>query len=102
MTTAAEVAAGVQTVIYPENAESTKTFEQPIQIRWPEVDGNEFILCVGTSDGNWDILSGNLGKRQQQLFDFSDVPGSVQIIFVQLISGEDGIVGPVITITRKH
>ncbi len=102
MVTTTEVVTGVQTVIYPADTQSSKNFDQPIQIRWPEVDGDSFHLCVGTDDGNWDLLSGHIGKRGQQLFDFSDVSSAIETIYVQLISGDDGVVGQIIQIKRKH
>lgn len=100
MGTTEELVTSIQTVLYPDQEESEKKFDQPIRIRW---DGNGDVnhLCVGTADGNWDILSGDLGTREQQLFDFSDLSSSVETVFVQRISGDDGAVGPVIMIHRK-
>jgi hypothetical protein len=101
MALATEALALVETVIYPDEAESSVNFNKAIQFRWPEVNPSPFILCVGTADGEWNILSGQIGERRQQLFDFSDLPNEVQAVFVQLISGDDGNVGPVIKINRQ-
>jgi hypothetical protein len=89
MALATEVLALVETVIYPDEAESSVNFNKAIQFRWPEVNPSPFIL------------SGQIGERRQQLFDFSDLPNEVQAVFVQLISGDDGNVGPVIKINRQ-
>jgi hypothetical protein len=95
------VLTGVQTVVYPDDTLSHKNFEDAIQIRWPDVNGSAFHLCVGTGSGKWDILSANVGKRRQQLFDFSDVPASVEVIYVQLITiADDSVVGPIIEVKR--
>ncbi|BFU96555.1 MAG: hypothetical protein NTNFB02_32770 [Nitrospira sp.] len=100
MATAEDLALGIQTVVYPDQDESEKNFKQPIRIRWDGHDGVNH-LCVGTSDGNWDILSGVLGTREQQLFDLSDLPDAVETVYVQRILGDDGAAGPVIMIHRK-
>ena len=91
------VLTGIQKVVYPNDASSQKDFDEaiqidePIQICWPKVKGSAFHLCVGTAPGKWDILSGDVGKRRQQLFDLSDVPASVPVIYVQLITiAEEG------------
>jgi hypothetical protein len=98
MALAEDVSVGVEIVVYPDEAASSVNFQRVIQIRWPEIHVGPFILCVGTAEGDWDILVGQVGP-QQQIFDFSDV--EVDTIFVQLISGPDGNVGPVIRINRQ-
>jgi hypothetical protein len=96
------VLTGVQTVIYPDDTLSHQNFKEAIQIRWPKAQGSAFHLCVGTDAGKWDILSGDVGERRQQLFDLSDVPASVQAIYVQLIMiADDGTVGEIIEIKRR-
>lgn len=95
-----EVLAGVQVVLYPDEAESSLDFGKAIQIRWPDLGEPPFILCLGTAEGDWDILSGSVGERRQHLLDLSDLPQTVATVFVQLISGPLGNVGPVIRIHR--
>lgn len=96
------VLTGVQKVIYPDDTSSQKNFDEAIQIRWPNVvEKSSFHLCVGTGAGKWDILSGDVGNGRQQLLDLSDLPASVQAIYVQLITvGEESTVGEVIEIKR--
>jgi hypothetical protein len=102
------VLTGVQKVEYPSDTSSQINFDEVIQIRWPKVKGFAFHLCVGTTPGQWDILSADVGKRKQQLFDLSDVPKDVRSVYVQLITiadpmdeDDDGAVGEVIEITRE-
>jgi hypothetical protein len=95
-----EVLAGAQVVIYPDEVESSLDFGKGIQIRWPDFGQPPFILCVGTAEGDWNILSGLVGQRRQQLFDLSDLSHTVATVFVQIIWGEGGEVGPVIRIHR--
>lgn len=96
------VLTGVQHVIYPQDTSSQKNFDEPIQIRWPHVEGSAFQLCVGTDAGKWDILSADVGEGKQQLFDFSNLPASVRKVYAQLITIEDeySLVGEIIQITR--
>jgi hypothetical protein len=98
MALAAEVIEGVETVVYPDESQSSVNFKHIIQIRWPDIDERPFILCVGTAEGNWDLFVGEVGQ-DQQTFDFSEL--QVDKIFVQLISGDSGEVGPVIRINRQ-
>ena len=96
------VLTGVQTVEYPKASSSPINFSETIQIRWPDVTGSAFHLCVGTDRGKWDILSGDVGNRRQQLFDLSDLPTDVQTVYVQLITiahDDNGAVGAILKIT---
>ena len=96
------VITGVQEVIYPDDTSSQVNFDKVIQIRWPSVEGSAFHLCVGTDAGKWDILSADVGKRRQQLFDLSDLPESVQAVYAQLITiADDSTVGEIIQINRR-
>ena len=103
-----KVLTGVQTVVYRSDTSSQINFAEAIQIRWPDVKGSSFHLCMGTTPGQWDILSADVGKRKQQLFDLSDVPKDVQSVYVQLITiadptdeDDDGAVAEIIKITRE-
>ena len=97
-----------QEVIYPDNTSSQKNFDQPIQIQWPDVvEKSSFHLCVGTDAGKWDILSEDVGQTRQHLCDLSNLPASVQAVYVQLTTIGDGMdydnestVGAIVKITR--
>lgn len=101
------VLTGVQKVSYPDDTSSQKNFDEAIQIRWPNVKGSTFHLCIGTIPGQWDILSADVGKRKQQLIDLSDLHEDIRSVSVQLIAiadpmdeDDDSAAGEVITITR--
>jgi len=98
MALAADVMSSVEVVLYPDEVESSANFQHAIQIRWPDIHATPFILCVGREEGNWDLFVGQVGQNQQ-LFDFSEA--GADTIFVQLISGASGNVGPVIRINRQ-
>jgi len=90
------VLAEVPTVNYPADAPLQINFAEAIQIRWPELEGSRFHLCVGTQPGNWDILSVGVGVKKH-LMELSEIPVN-QAVYVQVISfraDDDGIVGPI-------
>lgn len=96
-----ETTIAIQKVEYPDDTSSHVNFDQPVQIRWPKVDGEAFHLCVGTEPGDWDITSANMGNRRQQLFDLSDLPAEVETVYVQLITlADDSTVGKIIELKR--
>lgn len=44
----------------------------------------EWMLLVGTSDGDWDIMSANMGDRTRAAIDISDMSPLPQSIYARL------------------
>ena len=64
-----------------------QVFSAPISIAWMSKQSlpvTEWMLFVGTSDGDWDIMSANMGERTRAAIDFSDMSPLPQRIYARL------------------
>jgi hypothetical protein len=63
-------------------------FSGPFSIAWKNnkqsVNVREWMLLVGTSDGDWDIMSASMSDRTRAAIDISDMDPSPQRIYVRL------------------
>jgi hypothetical protein len=62
-------------------------FSRPFSIAWRSkqgIDVTEWILLVGTSDGDWDIMSADTGERTRAAIDISDMSPLPQRIYARL------------------
>ncbi len=62
-------------------------FSRPFSIAWESRSGltiDESMLLIGTSDGNWDIMSANTGTRNRCAIDISDMDPLPQRIIARL------------------
>jgi hypothetical protein len=62
-------------------------FSRPFSIVWESRPGltiAESMLLVGTSDGNWDIMSANMGTRKRGAIDISDMNPQPQRVIARL------------------
>ena len=64
-----------------------QVFSAPFSIAWmskqsPRV--TEWMLLVGTSDGDWDVMSANIGERTRAVIDISDMSPLPERIYARL------------------
>jgi len=62
-------------------------FSGPFSITWKSkqnLDVTEWMLLVGTSDGDWDIISANMGDRTRTAIDISDITPLPERIYARL------------------
>jgi len=74
------------TFIMPQDPEQ-QDFSRPFSIAWKSrAPGtiNEAVLLVGTSDGDWDIMSASVGTRDRAAIDVSDMNPPPQQLFIRL------------------
>ena len=62
-------------------------FTQPFSIRWRGVGAGvtRWWLCAGTSDGEWDVLSADMGTKLRAAIDVSDLSSDVKKLYVRLV-----------------
>ena len=64
-----------------------QAFSDPLSIVWTSKQNlhvTEWMLLVGTSDGDWDIMCANTGERTRAAIDISDMSPLPQRIYVRL------------------
>jgi len=64
-----------------------QVFSAPFNIAWMSKQNlrvTEWMLLVGTSDGDWDIMSANMGERTRAAIDISDMSPLPQRLYARL------------------
>ena len=64
-----------------------QVFSGPFSIAWGSkhhLHVTEWMLLVGTEDGNWDIMSANTGERTRAAIDISDIRPLPRHIYARL------------------
>jgi hypothetical protein len=64
-----------------------QVFSAPFSIAWMSKQNlhvTEWMLLVGTSDGDWDIMSANMGEGTRAAIDISDMSPLPQRIYARL------------------
>ena len=65
------------------------SFIDPILIQWDwnpkEILVTKFHLCIGTENGNWDLMNGEVGLFDRFSFVLPPLPGNINHIYIQLL-----------------
>ena len=80
--------ATIPTVLAPTMGQKV-SFLDPLSIKWAynpfDIQVTTFHLCIGTKEGNWDLLNGEVGRFDHFKFSLPDLPDSIKNIYIQLL-----------------
>ena len=80
--------ATIPTVLAPTMGQKV-SFIDPFSIKWAwkpfDIQVTTFHLCIGTKEGTWDILNGEVGLVDSFSFSLSHLPDSINYIHIQLL-----------------
>jgi hypothetical protein len=81
--------ATIPTVLAPTNGQKVSFLDNfVLQWRWSPFDipkVTTFHLCIGTKEGTWDILNGEVGLVDSFSLSLSSLPDSINFIHIQLL-----------------
>ena len=76
------------TVLAPTMGQKV-SFNDPILIQWDwnpnEIPVTKFHLCIGTENGNWNLLNGEVGLFDRFSLILPPLPENINHIYIQLL-----------------
>jgi hypothetical protein len=80
--------ATIPTVLAPTKGQKV-SFLDPLSIKWYwnpfDIPVTTFHLCIGTKEGTWDLLNGEVGLVDHFSFNLPPLPDSIKYIHIQLL-----------------